>query len=157
MKKIVPFILFLILTTLTTSVVSAKNKNAGSRRIKPAKNVTLNTKLVGITFDRKDGLPVKYELPALKESFKGKEKGQTIKISVKKAFDKNRSGISLARKDTLIIPRLKKIDISGNQADVHYEGYSGGLKIVAFTIRYAVNDLAVSVTMENVSEQNGYR
>lgn len=156
MKKIVPFILFLILTTLTTSVVSAKNKNAGSRRIKPAKNVTLNTKLVGITFDRKDGLPVKYELPALKESFKGKEKGQTIKISVKKAFDKNRSGISLARKDTLIIPRLKKIDISGNQADVHYEGYSGGLKIVAFTIRYAVNDLAVSVTMENVSEQNGY-
>lgn len=147
MKKIVAFLLFLILTTSIIGLVSAQNKNAGSRQIETAKNVMLVTKLVGITFDKMDGLPVKYELRALKESFKGKEKGRTIKILIKNA---------LARKDSLITPRLKNIDISKNQADVHYEGYVNDLKIVAFTIRYAVKGQAVSATMENVAEQNGY-
>jgi len=129
----------------------------------------LESPMLCITFDAVDGLPLRYDLPKLIGQFRGKEDGQTVRIVVRKLL--NKSAINFGKvirktgngeiylpgkTDTLIIPRLKKTDLKNNVANICYEGYLDQLKIVAFTIRYTVISQTVFVTMEEVTEQNGY-
>lgn len=107
----------------------------------------LKTPLVNINFDNKDGLPLSYELLKLKEYFKGKSEGQSIKIILRNIQ---------SRTDTSITPVLKNIEISAKQANVRYAGYLNESKVVDFTLRYAVQGFSVLMTMENVNELNGY-
>jgi len=141
--------------------------NADSKKNMYENVTSLKSSLIGITFDNADGLPLWYDLISLKAQFKGK--GQSIKIVVKSVLKKTDANITLNRnktgqgeiyvvskRDTIITPLLKRIDILKNQADVCYEGYLDNLKIVSFTIRYTVKDQAVYITMEDVIEQKGY-
>ncbi len=131
--------------------------------------VKLRSTLLEITFDSKDGLPLWYDLPKLKEQFNGKEDGQTIRIVLKKVIKSaNRSIQSILNKtgngeiflpnktDTVIIPLLKQIYIQKKQADVRYEAFLENLKIVSFSIRYIVENLTVFITIADVIEENGY-
>jgi hypothetical protein len=133
-------------------------------------NVTLETSALNILFDKNDSLPLSYEVIKLKGHFNGKTDGQSIKIVVKNALSKTGTNITphwnktnngeifaVSKTDPVITPRLKRIDILKNQANVCYEGYLENLKIVSFTIRYTVKDQTVYITMEDVIEQNGYK
>ena len=127
--------------------------------------VILYTPLVNIIFDGKDGLPLSYELLRLKEQFKGKDDGQTIKVVLSK---KNRDNTLDLKKtangeyymksktDMVVVPHLKKIDILKDQANVSYEVYSDNSIKVSFTIRYSIKDETVFITLEDVIERNGY-
>jgi hypothetical protein len=129
----------------------------------------LEAPMVNITFDSRDGLPLRYDLKKLKGQFRGKEEGRTIKVMVRKSL--SQSGISFlpvtnktgngeiyipGKTDTVIIPVMKRTVLSKNMADIGYEGYLDNLRIVAFTIRYSIKDQTVFLTLEDVTEQNGY-
>ena len=143
--------------------------NADAKQNKSDNVTSLRSSLIGITFNNVDGLPLWYDLIRLNEQFKGKESGQSIKIVVKKITDK--SAVKMTsnwiktgngeiyipnEKDTVLIPRLKTININKNQADIRYDGYLDNSKIVSFTIQYAIKDESIYVSIDNVTELNGY-
>lgn len=167
MKKILIITLFLFGTRLliNNSWASIENKEAPENN--PKKEIRLRTPHMAITFDKEDGLPLLYQLPMVKEQFNGKEEGQSIKIIIKKVSNKIGPSLEMVKtdngeiyipseNDTSIIPRLKRINIFKDRADVCYEGYLHNLKIGSFTISYAVKDRTVYISMEDVVELNGY-
>lgn len=125
--------------------------------------------LLSITFDRQDGLPVRYDLAGYQEPFTGKEQGQSIQIAVKKKSGKPSTSIfqgitktgngEIYVPDTsvcLIKPRYVKTEFSKNQADARYEGFLNDVQAVSFTIRYLIKDQTVFVSMADVMEEKGY-
>jgi hypothetical protein len=135
----------------------------------PAGQSKLVTPLLNITFDAADGLPLQYDLPELDGKFRGRQAGHTIKVVVRKAIDTLKPPSIVAatktgngeiyipgKSDTLIIPRLLRTDILENRADIYYEGMLDRARVVSFCLRYTVDKQLVSLTLEEVSEQNGY-
>lgn len=153
-------ILSLLGFILCTAVLTAE-----AQQKKPKNVVVLKSSLVNITFDNEDGLPIRYELKRLKKQLKGKEDGQTIKIVLSKTDTNNTLNVKKtsngeiymsSETDMVITPRLKKIDILKNQANVCYDGYLDNSIRVVFTIRYTVKNETVFITMEDVIERDGY-
>jgi len=143
-------------------VAKAQQNNSGNP-------TALESSMLNITFDSRDGLPVRYDLPKLKGQFSGKEVGRTIKVVVRKSLSQSRiSFLPVTNKtgngeifipgktDTVIVPLMKKKILVKNIADISYDGYLDNLRVVAFTIRYVIKDQTVFVTLEDVIEQNGY-
>jgi hypothetical protein len=142
---------------------------AEAQKFNSGEPVSLRTPSLNIIFDRKNGMPLKYELPLLKENFTGRDGEQSIKIEVRKSrhikpenikpFIKRTSeGEFLVpdKTDTILIPSLKEIDTRGNEAIAIYEASIGRTKIVSFNLMYRINEQSFDLSLEDVIEQNGY-
>src|SRR5665648_261479 len=129
------------------AIIVAQGTNLPSVRPKPKQAFVLKNKDLSITFDKNDGLPYQYELLKIKERFWGENSGKKIEVVVRKLSD---------RSETKSDATLSSANIKSGKARFIYNLGFNGADAGTFEICYELRNTTVFVTLENVSETNGY-
>jgi len=116
-------------------------------RNKPEKPVLLKSSDLEVTLDSKDGLPYGYKLLRSKAQFRGEDYGNKIRVTV---CDRNQWKF-------LPVPvTASTVKTTKSHADFHFEASQDGKPAVSFTVRYHLDGSTLTVTLEDVQENEGF-
>src|SRR5260370_6847795 len=116
-------------------------------RNKPEKPVVLKSSDLEVTLDPKDGLPYAYKLLRSNAQFRGEDYGAQIKVTVCDRGQWKFSPVPVT---------VSTVKATRNQADFHFEASQDGKPSVSFTVRYHLHGSMLTVTMEDVQEQEDF-
>ena len=136
-------------TTLSTVLLSVSLIPVlvfAANRKEPDSPVLLRTAKLELVLDSSDGLPYAYLRRANGAIIHGEDSGRRITaIFYKRATNE-------FRKMTI---RPTSVDVEATQADFYFSLRDGG-PVATFTLRYAMRDTTVNVSIENVKEAEGF-
>jgi hypothetical protein len=120
--------------------------SVASERANPADPIVLTSPILKVVLDRKDGLPVEYQLsPGQRMS--GEVFGRQIAATV---CDRNDWAFTTTN---VAAPSVKS---SAGSVDFSFEVLQEGKPAARFTVRYALVESTVRITLENVREYDGF-
>jgi hypothetical protein len=116
-------------------------------RRQPANPIYLRNPRLEAVLDGSDGVPYGYNLRASKALIRGEDSGRLIDVTV---FHRQ------THEFRQLQVRPANVEVEAAQADFHFNVRDGGAQAVAFTLRYAITDATLRVSLEEVSEKPGW-
>ena len=136
------------LPTLFRSRLFAQNDEAPhTDRPNPQNPVILRSAQLELTLDREDGLPFSYRLIGNGAVLRGEELGKQL-------------GAIVCRKSpwqfSLLPLKATRATATQSSAAFVFQTFAGGTRTTSFTLRYKLRDATVIITLEDITEAEGY-
>ena len=116
-------------------------------RPEPKDPITIHSGELDLVLDRHHGLPYRYSFPRTHSAMSGEDLGKPLSVTF---CEKANWRI------TTVPAPVPKATASGNLADFTFHLTDGARAAAEFTLRYAVAQQTVTITLENVHEFEGY-
>lgn len=127
--------------------LSFRQSEGGMRNV-PTNPVVLRSDRLEIILDRTDGVPYQYRLKNPASEFYGEDSGGKVTVILCKLHSWQFRPVPLA---------VRSVKEAADHVDFLCQGIWEDNEAVSFTIRYALQEATVFITLEEVEEHNGFQ